>query len=98
DGRIGMVRQPRSIQFYSKRCSASSLSADARAQRAGDRAFVHFGSVVAFDEQRDTSVALDMLCPRERVIERGKFLEQKLLFFQRRDIFRAFRTAVDAIT
>src|SRR4051794_40780154 len=54
-------------------------------------------SIVAVDQQRHASAAIDVTRPAERLVERAKFLEQKLILVQRRDRFRAARADVNAI-
>src|SRR5262249_33753358 len=66
-------------------------------QRGGDLVLAKAGAVVAVDQQGHAAAAVHMARPAERLIERGKLLEQELVLLQRRDRFRAARTDVNAI-
>src|SRR6185369_18033644 len=66
-------------------------------QGGGDLVLAEAGAIVAVDQQGHAAAAVDMARPTECLVERGKLLEQELVFLERRDRFRAARTDINAI-
>src|ERR1041384_6437579 len=66
-------------------------------QGRGGHVLAEAGAVVTIDQQCHPAAAVDMARPSEGLVERGKFLEQKLVPLQRRNRFRAARADIDAI-
>src|SRR4029079_14329369 len=66
-------------------------------QRCGDFGLAEAGAVIAIDQQGDTAAAVDMPRPTEGLVERGKFLVEKLILLHGGDRFRAARADINAI-
>src|SRR6185503_7626303 len=66
-------------------------------QRGSNFGLAETGAVVAVDQQRHATAAVDMTRPAEGLVERGEFLEQKLVLFQGRDGLGALGAHIDTI-